>query len=81
MIIREVVETADVVAYLKSRNLIVQYKKTKEHILMGHITGAQLRKRQPKSENIWYFRISKKYRVYAYLDDTVLKVFRVDDHQ
>jgi len=39
------------------------------------------RKRQPKEKNIWYFRISKKYRAFAELQDDRLIVFHISHHQ
>lgn len=81
MKISQILETEEVATYLKSRNLLAQYKKAKTHVLQGHVTGAQLRKRRPKSDGVWYFRISKKFRAFAYMEGAVLKVFHIDDHQ
>lgn len=76
-----VLETEEVARYLKSRDLISQYKKVKNYILMGRILSVRLKKRQPKEYNVWSFRVNKKFRAFAYLDKTALKVFHIDDHQ
>ena len=76
-----ILETSEVAEYIQSRNLMNQYKKVKGYILAGHTSGAHLRKREPKGDNIWYFRINKKFRAFAYLDGATLKIFHIDDHQ
>ncbi len=81
MKIDQILETQEVATYLKKHTILAQYKKVKAHILAGHYTGAQLRKRRPKTDDIWYFRINKKFRALAYLDGVTLKVFSIDDHQ
>lgn len=81
MTIEQVLELEDVVRYLKKRNLIASYKQVKTHLLAGHVAGAQLRKRQPRSEDIWYFRINKQYRALCYFEETTVIVFHIDDHQ
>lgn len=81
MKITRILETNEAAEYLLSRNVADQYKKVKGHILAGHISGAQLRKREPKEDDVWYFRINKKFRAFAYLDGMTLKVFHIDDHQ
>ena len=79
--IQQILETKEVVKYLQARDLVDRYKKVKNHILAGHVSGAQLRKRKPSTDDIWYFRINKKYRAFAYLYNITLKVFHIDDHQ
>ncbi len=77
----EVFETDKAVAYLKSRNLIKEYKKAKSYILGGHFQQVQLKKRHPYSRGIWYFRITRKYRAYAKKEQNRLVVFEISDHQ
>ena len=81
MKIDQILETQSVVTYLQTHNLLALYQKVKAHILAGHYSGAQLRKRRPKTDDIWYFRINKKFRALAYFEGTTLKVFAIDDHQ
>lgn len=58
MKIIRIMETNEVVEYVQSRNLMEQYKKVKGYILAGHVSGANLRKREPKGDKVWYFRIN-----------------------
>ena len=60
-----VVEKNSVITYLKKRNLTKQYLKAKQHIISNNFRAVDLKKRQPYSEDIWYFRITKKYRALA----------------
>lgn len=80
--IDRILENDEVIEFLRSRQLVAQYKKVTQQIISGHLQGgAQLQKRNPKADDIWYFRINQKYRAFAYLDGKILKVFHVDDHQ
>lgn len=81
MLFSEVLETQDVVKYLKSRTLIKQYKKVKKYLISGNYVQVNLKIRQPKSEKIYYFRINKKYRALALIKNQHLIVFDIDDHQ
>jgi len=81
MKVSEVWETREVETYLSDRGLLKQYKKAKQYILLGLFDTATLRKRQPKSAGVWYFRINKKFRALSYLDGDILKVFHIDNHQ
>ncbi len=67
--------------YLQSRNILKQFKKASEKIKSSDYTGLDLKKREPKSDNIWSFRITKKYRALATKSGQTLKVFPIDDHQ
>ena len=77
-----VVETKKVIEYLILRNLIKQYQKAKKYILEGVGYKAVLSKREPKEDDIWYFRINKQYRAFCTYDKITgeLLVFKIDDH-
>jgi anthranilate/para-aminobenzoate synthase component I len=77
----DVFETEKAVAYLKSRHILKEYKKAKSYILEGHYQQVQLKKRHPYSCDIWYFRITRKYRAYAKKEENRLVVFEISDHQ
>jgi len=77
----KVSEHKAVVDYLKKRKLEARYLKAKEYIETGLLSKVDFRKRQPKDKNIWYFRISKKYRAFAELQNDRLIVFHISDHQ
>ncbi len=76
-----VFEKNSVISYLKKRDLTKLYLKAKENILSGNFRAVDLKKRHPYSENIWYFRISKKYRALAEKVDEKLYVFHISNHQ
>ncbi|QMU63182.1 MAG: hypothetical protein GKR88_02095 [Flavobacteriaceae bacterium] len=76
-----VIEKKGVIASLKKRNLVAQYLKAKDNILAGNYTVVDLKKRKPKSANVWYFRITRKYRALAEKKENTLYVFYISDHQ
>jgi plasmid maintenance system killer protein len=77
-----VFEEEGVVGYLKDRNLVKPYLKAKKYIEMGYFGQVDLRKRKPKTEGVYYFRITKKYRAIGYFEnkDTFI-VVEISDHQ
>ena len=77
----KILEKPDVIDYLIKRGISKQYLKAKENIVSGNFKAVDLKKRQPYSENIWYFRISKKYRALAERVGDTLYVFNISDHQ
>lgn len=77
----KVVEHKRVVVYLRKRNLLTQYQKAKQLLLQNLFGSVALKKRNPKSSNIWYFRINKQYRALCIRENGMLIVFAVDDHQ
>jgi hypothetical protein len=76
-----VTELDDVLPYLEKRDLLPQYVKAKRKLQKGDTSGVQLRKRQPKSSDVWYFRINRQYRAFCFRDGDTLVVFEVNDHQ
>jgi plasmid maintenance system killer protein len=80
--VRNIFENRGVYMYLKKRRLLSRYLKAKQCILDGEESSARMKKRQPKSDEIWDFRISKKYRAVGYFKgDGVFVVSYIDDHQ
>ena len=77
----KVFENEKVINSIKKRGIIKQYLKAKENILSGNFHAVDLKKRQPHSENIWYFRITRKYRALAERVGDKLYVFHISDHQ
>lgn len=76
-----VVEHERVVRYLEERNLTQQYRKARSLLEQGFYSSGQLKKRQPKSSGIWYFRINRQYCALCIREGDNLVVFDVDDHQ
>ena len=61
--------------------MTLQYLQAKHNILNNNYKAVDLRKRKPKTDNIWYFKINKKYRALAEKVDDTLYVFTISDHQ
>jgi len=81
MKIKEILENEKVVRYLEQRSLIKQYKKVKQFILLSNFSLVNFKKRKPKKDGVYYFRINKQFRALAFLEKDVLIVFDVDNHQ
>jgi len=81
MIIKNVFESDEVLIYLEKRNLIKQYKKAKNFILLWYFENASFKKREPKEEDIYYFRINKQYRAIWYIENNNLYILEIDNHQ
>jgi len=81
MIIEKIEEEIKVLKYLNNKNILKQYKKVKNMLLLGYLKQVDFKIRQPKKDKIFYFRINKQYRWYCYFEWKTLVVFRIDDHQ
>lgn len=80
--IQQILEKKDIVAYLKARGLIKQYKKAKEYLLNGNILQTKFKERNPKGSGIWYFRINRQFRAIGVFDESGnLIIFEIDNHQ
>ncbi len=80
--IKRIFETKEVEKFLKSRNLLKQYKKAKRYLLEERLLTVRFGERRPKGSGIWYFRINKQYRAYCvFNENNDLVVFEINDHQ
>ncbi len=79
--ISEIREFDKAVRYLKSRNLILAYKKAKEILLLGDKKRVEFKLRKPKNNQIYQFRITRKYRAFGYFKAHRFMVFKISDHQ
>ncbi|MGE3278932.1 MAG: hypothetical protein AB7J40_04025 [Candidatus Altimarinota bacterium] len=80
--IEKVFEINDgIIVYLQKRGILKQYLSAKRDLLSGHFTSRDLKKRQPKSQEKWSFRINKKYRAFGYFDANDFIVVEINDHQ
>lgn len=78
----KVLEEENVIGYLKERNITKPYLKAKQYLEMEYYGQVDLRKREPKAEGIFYFRITKKYRALGYFENkTTFIVTEISDHQ
>jgi plasmid maintenance system killer protein len=76
-----VVEVPWIEEYINSKQLNKQYEKAKRYVLMGNFKEIEFRKREPKSDNVYYFKINNQYRAIWYMDWSIFKVVEIDDHQ
>lgn len=78
----QILEKKEIASYLKSRNLLKQYKKAKQYLLSGNYLNTKFKERNPKGSGIWYFRINKQYRALGVFNDLgQLIIFKIDNHQ
>lgn len=79
--IQDIFITQEAREQLQKHGLVVQFQKSAVKILAGNNAGVDLKKREPKSENTWSFRLTKKYRALCKRQQGILTVFYIDDHQ
>lgn len=80
ILIHEVRINTASVKYIQERQILQQYLKAKKYILAGNFDNIRLKLRELKSDGIWYFRINQQYRAHARYEDSILWIFRIDDH-
>ncbi|EKD65867.1 MAG: hypothetical protein ACD_49C00078G0006 [uncultured bacterium (gcode 4)] len=79
-----ILELDEIEIYIKSRNLLSQYKKAKSKILSWDLKSVLFKKREPKTLNVYQFRINDKYRAFWFFDKNNSKIFKIieiSDHQ
>lgn len=79
--INKVLISDDLIGFLEKRNLVNQYKKTKEYILKWYFKQVDLKLREPKKDKIYYFRLNKQYKAICKIEWEILKIFDIDNHQ
>jgi len=80
--LRKIIEKKEILPYLKSRGLLLQYKKAKQFLLKNNLIQIKFKERRPKGSGIWSFRINKQFRALCFFDgDGDLIVFKIDNHQ
>jgi len=80
--ISKIIETKDVFQDLIKLNILSQYKAKKDFLQNWFLTPwTRLKLREPKKDNVWYFRINNQYRALAKYENEELKVFSIDNHQ
>lgn len=77
----KVLEEDGIITYIKKRNLVKPYLKVKKYLENDFFELVDLRKRKPKSANVFYFKIDKKYRAIGYIEDNTFIVTEISDHQ
>lgn len=79
--IKNIFESEYILEYLEKRNILNQYKKSKANILSGNYTWNKIWYKEPKKDEIIYFRINKQYRALCRFELYNLVVFDIDNHQ
>jgi hypothetical protein len=74
-------ERPDVIDYLKTRQIVAPYLKAKSFLTDGNYKIVDFKLRKPKSEGVYYFRITKKYRAIGHFIDDIFVVVSISDHQ
>jgi hypothetical protein len=64
--IDDILESKEVVEYLKSRGISEQYRKARDMIIGGFPQKFDFKLRKPKIEKVYQFRINKKYRAFGF---------------
>lgn len=81
MRVKNILERGDILLELEKKNLLAKYKKAKNFILEDHSKLVDLKKRKPKKDEVWQFRIDRQFRAYCYFEKGALIVFHIDNHQ
>lgn len=81
LIIKNIFEKDYILINLNKRNLLIQYKKSKKLIIEWVFWKTDLKLRKPKSDWIYSFRINKQFRAFCYLENDILVVYKIDNHQ
>lgn len=81
MKIQKIFESEEIVDYLQKRNLMKQYKKVKNYILLWYLQNAALKLREPKEDGVYYFRINKQFRAHGIIKNNEFYVLEIDNHQ
>ena len=79
--ITQISERKEISGYIIERGLLGQYKNAKMKILNGKWSGVFLKKREPKKDDIWYFRINKQFRALCTVEGTHLMVIEINNQQ
>jgi len=75
-------ENPKIINFLEKRNLLNQYKKSKNKLMSWDIGWLDFKERQPKWSKIYSFRINKQFRVIWFFDEeNDFIVSYVDNHQ
>ena len=81
LIIKKIYEKEYIFEDLTKRNILNQYKKSKNLIIEWIYWKTDLKLRKPKKDWIYSFRINKQFRAFGYLENDNLIVYKIDNHQ
>lgn len=91
MKIKDIKETEEIINYLEERQILKQYKKAKNFIISWYPELANFKLREPKTDEIYYFRINKQFRAFWFIKEKIneeigenekyLFIFKISNHQ
>lgn len=81
MNINRIVEEKWILQDIQVFGILKQYKKCKTFLFSGKFKNIDFKKRMPKSEEVYQFRINKKYRAICYIEEDELRIVKIDKHQ
>lgn len=79
--IKNIFEKEFIFDFLNKRNLLKQYKKSKDLILLWINWKTDFKLREPRKDWIYSFRINKQFRAFGYFENENLIVYKIDNHQ
>lgn len=80
--INKIFEESYIYDFLEKRNLLKQYKKSKQNIIKWNHSWNKLWYREPKKDWIIYFRINRQFRaLWRFINKDELIIFDIDNHQ
>lgn len=77
----KVFDNDDVLKSISKYNLSKQYNKACNYIEIGNYKAVLLKLREPKSAQVYQFRINRKFRAFAIRELDSLYVYKISDHQ
>ena len=81
MKISAIFEKEHIMPYLESRNLLKQYQKAKNYLLLGYLKQVNFKLRHPKEFGVYSFRKNRQFRAFCVCKENELIVFNIDNHQ
>lgn len=77
----EIKEKLWIEEYLKDRFIYEQYIKAKLNILSWNYAKHNFKEKNPKWSLVYYFRINKQYRAIWFIENSILRIIKIDNHQ
>lgn len=81
MNIQKIIKNNKIEKYLEKRQLLKQFEKIEKYILNWNFKAIDFKLREPKKDEIYYFRINKQFRVYWKIFKNTLVILDIDNHQ
>ena len=79
--IREIYIDEKILDYIEKRWLLKQYEKAEKYLYNWNLKQVNLKIREPKNDRIYYFRLNKQFRIWCTINNWILHIFHIDNHQ